>query len=113
MVRIRIGLRVAQQGRMTTKTRIITALLWSSLMAPAIVLASGCNWLGLSCTQVGCDDQVSVSLRGLEADQFYEVEIATEDDIILCTIDTSVEPGRPAPHPAPGPAIMPAFSDAR
>jgi hypothetical protein len=76
---------------MTTKTRIIMALIWSSLMAPAILLASGCNRLGLSCTQVGCNDQVSVSLRGLEADQFYEVEIATADDIILCTIDTSVQ----------------------
>ena len=60
-------------------------------MAPAILIASGCTSLGLNCTQVGCEDQVSVSLRGLEADRFYEVEITTEDDIILCTIDTGVE----------------------
>jgi hypothetical protein len=73
---------------MKTIRTVSSAVLWGSLMAPAMLLASGCNGFGLACTQIGCDDGVSVLIRGLELNQSYEVDVATADAIIKCTIDT-------------------------
>lgn len=67
------------------------AFVWGSMMAPSLLLASGCTGLGVGCTEVGCDDQASISIRGIEANQSYAVEIETDDGTIQCTIDTSDE----------------------
>lgn len=64
---------------------IIAILAWSCLI-PATLLASGCG-----CTQAGCEDGASISIRGFETNQLYEVEIETEIESILCTIDTNGE----------------------
>jgi hypothetical protein len=82
-------MRVANPPRMRNKTTVMIALASASLAFLAVVLASGCTWLGLVCTQIGCDDEVSVSIRGLETDQFYDVELDTGTQTIHCTIDTS------------------------
>ena len=43
----------------------------------------------LMCTEIGCNDQVSIWLRGLEAGHAYEVTIESTDDSVHCSIDTS------------------------
>lgn len=77
---------------MITKThRFLSAVIWGSLMAPTLLLASGCNWLALGgCTQAGCLEGVTVSVLGLEADQSYVVEVETPEETVKCTLDTSV-----------------------
>lgn len=77
---------------MITKThRFFSAVIWGSLMAPTLLLASGCNLLPLGgCTQAGCLEGVTVSILGLEADQSYAVEVETPDEIVKCTLDTRV-----------------------
>jgi hypothetical protein len=85
-----MGMSVAEQLRMMMKkTNIVLTLFWASLMIPTLLLASGCDRPEAACTLIGCDDQVTIAIHGLEANQFYEVEIATADEIIQCTIDTS------------------------
>lgn len=71
------------------------SLLCLALLAPSLLLAGACNPLGgvgepeRGCTLIGCDDQVSVLLRGLVADQRYDVRIQTQDQSTHCDIDTS------------------------
>jgi hypothetical protein len=74
---------------MLKSTRILSTVIWGSMMVPSLLLASGCTLLGLTCTDVGCLNRAAVSIGGLEANQLYEVNIATEDTAIKCTIDTS------------------------
>lgn len=62
---------------------IIAILAWRCLISTTL-LANGCG-----CTQAACEDGANISIRGLEIDQLYEVEVETEIDTILCTIDTS------------------------
>jgi hypothetical protein len=77
---------------MHKKTLIVSALVWCSLMFPALLLASGCIELG--CTLAGCEDQVNIVIHRIQADQSYEAEIESEDGtIIKCTIDDSLETG--------------------
>jgi hypothetical protein len=73
---------------MMKKANIVLALVCGSLMASAMLLATGCSQLGLACTQIACHDQVLISIHGLEANQLYEAEIETADQTIRCTIDT-------------------------
>jgi hypothetical protein len=81
-----------KQAGMNKKTLIVSALVWCSLMFPALLLASGCIELG--CTLADCSDQASIVLHRLEADQSYEVEIEADDGtIVTCTIDDSGETG--------------------
>jgi hypothetical protein len=75
---------------MMKKTQILFgAVVWGFLIVPAILLASGCDRFGLVCTQIGCDDGVNISIRGLEVNQSYEVDLETADETIKCTIDMS------------------------
>lgn len=55
-------------------------------MITSLLLASGCT---LGCTQAGCDDGTNVSIHGLEAGHRYEIDIATEDAFVQCTVVTS------------------------
>jgi hypothetical protein len=84
----RLGLRIAQQVRMLKTTRVLSIGIWCSLMVPAVLLASGCTMLGLNCTEVGCLYGATIAIRGLEANQSYEVNVETTNETIKCTIDT-------------------------
>lgn len=68
---------------------VVRAVVWGSLMALSVLLTSGCTWFGLMCTEVGCNDAVDISIRGLEANQLYQIEVKAADATIKCTIDTS------------------------
>jgi hypothetical protein len=73
---------------MMKKTRLLSAVLWASLMTPALVLASGCQ---LGCTQAGCASGVSIDIQGLEPDQAYNVNVETPDESIKCNIPAGVD----------------------
>jgi hypothetical protein len=81
-----------KQAGMNKKTLVVSALVWCSLMFPALLLASGCIELG--CTLAGCEDQVNVVIHRIQADQSYEVEIeADSGTVVKCTIDDSLDTG--------------------
>lgn len=75
---------------MMKKTHLLVVLVCGALMGLGAVLASGCLGLpGLACTQIGCIDEASIWLRGLEPDHAYEITVETGDESSHCTIDTS------------------------
>ena len=76
---------------MNKKTQIVSALIWGSLMVPALLLASGCIELG--CTLAHCEDQSTIVIHKIQDDQVYEVAIETGEATIQCTIDKSLEFG--------------------
>lgn len=73
---------------MMKKTRVLSAVLWASVLTPAVFLASGCQ---IGCTQAGCLDGVTIEIDDFEPDQAYSVDIETSNEIIKCTLPAGVD----------------------
>lgn len=75
------------------QSKLVKALVWGSLLAPSILLAAGCTWLGLACTQVACYDEATVTIVGLTTDQLYKIELETEDGVVGCAMTPGAAQG--------------------